>query len=141
MAVNQLNGSQSNYNLSTVINMTFTSGTLSVKTLAITNSYPLSNFKNLKFSPGVYTSNIAVTNENSIRVFPNPVKTDLIVNLNGLIAQDATLSIYSIEGKLMKFLSVSSPSITMNLSELSTGFYFCNYFNGNEIKTLKIIKE
>jgi|GEM_PF-2100415 len=141
MAVNQLNGSISNYNLSSVLNMTFTSGNFNVKTQDITNSFPLLNFKNLKFSSGATTSIISETNEDLIRIFPNPVKANLIVNLNGNIAQDATLSIYSIEGKLMKFQPISNSSITLDLSELSTGFYFCSYFNGSKIKTIKIVKE
>ncbi len=121
--------------------MTFTSGNFNVKTQDITNSFPLLNFKNLKFSSGATTSIISETNEDLIRIFPNPVKANLIVNLNGNIAQDATLSIYSIEGKLMKFQPISNSSITLDLSELSTGFYFCSYFNGSKIKTIKIVKE
>ena len=141
MSVNLQNGSQSTYNLHSVINMTFTSGNFSVKTQSLTNSYLLTDFKNLRFSPGVYTANMNVINENLIRVFPNPVKNNLFVNLNGLIADGATLSVFSIDGKLMKFQSILNPSITLDLSDLSTGFYFCSYFNGSEIKTLKIIKE
>ena len=141
MAVNQLDGNQSTYNLTTVLNMTFTSGNFNVKAQDITNSFTLLNFKNLKFTPGLYTSNRGETNEDLFRVFPNPVKNNLTVNLNGAIAQDALLRIYSIEGKLMTFQTISNPSTILNLSKLAAGFYYCNYFNGSKTKTIKIVKE
>jgi hypothetical protein len=141
MTVNLLNGSHTTFNLSSVLNMTFTSGSFNVKSSSITYSYPLTNFKNLKFSPGVYTAVIAETNDNSINVFPNPVKNNLIVNLSGPIAQGASIRIFSIEGKLMKSQPISSSSTTLDLSDLYSGLYFCSYLNGSESKTIKIIKE
>ena len=141
MTFMQLSGSQTSFNLNLVNNMTFSSGNFTIKSPTSTRSYPLTNFKNLKFSPGVLTTNVDQINENIINVFPNPFKNNLIVSVNEVIAQGANLSIFSIEGRLMKFQSILSSSITMDLSNLSSGLYFCTYFNGSEIKTLKIIKE
>jgi len=141
MAVNLLNGSQSTYNLTSVLNLTFNSGNFSVKTASGTIAYPLTNFKNLKFSQGVYTSVIAKTTASNFLAFPNPFQNNLLVNINGLITSDASISIYSKDGKLMKSLPVSGSNITLELSDLSAGIYFCSLYNSGEIKTIKIIKE
>jgi hypothetical protein len=78
--------------------------------------------------------------QKSFCVFPNPFINNISVSSHEPFAQGATIQILSVDGKLLKSQVVSGSSTMLNLSDLSSGFYFCNLKNGNENKTIKIIK-
>ena len=75
------------------------------------------------------------TNENeatALSIFPNPVHETLVIrNLQG----SQTVSIYALDGRLMKSLEVSG-DITIDIADWAAGLYFVK----TQSSTLKMVK-
>ena len=77
--------------------------------------------------------------ENEVRIFPNPVKDKLNIELNTAVASD--IQIISTTGAVVKTIIADEHVIGIDVSDLTTGMYFIQYNNGLENKTFKFIKE
>ncbi|MFP4556226.1 MAG: T9SS type A sorting domain-containing protein [Bacteroidales bacterium] len=143
MYVNESSGTQTAYLLSNIQKMTFSSQSFTI-TKANNNQleYTLSAIQYLNFTDDLTSiKKQKVTEILSINAYPNPVKSTLTVEFRSMSNLNGTISILSIEGKLIKKLPVvGSDIITFDMSHLSHGIYLCRYNNGTEIKTVKIIK-
>lgn len=143
MYVKESNGTQTVYALSGIQKMTFSSGDLIVtKTDNTQGIYALNALQYLSF----YNSPVSIKEENaeslSILAYPNPVNDELTVDLRGIKNKNGKLHIFNIEGKLMKTQLISgSDIIILDMSQFPMGMYFCQFNNGIEIKTIKIIKQ
>jgi photosystem II stability/assembly factor-like uncharacterized protein len=93
-------------------------------------------------------SDLLEINENSpipaIKLYPNPVKDQLNIELNGVNQNDYNLRIFSIDGKLMlsKYLKTNGLSqiITLDLSGYSNSIYFLNILGKDIYESFKIVK-
>jgi trimeric autotransporter adhesin len=74
---------------------------------------------------------------NFISIYPNPT-TD---NLTIIITDKATIEILNINGQIIKSINSISKSITVDLTDLSSGVYIVRVKTDKEIVTKKFIKE
>ncbi len=144
MYVKKSNGTQTAYALSNVRKITLSSGNVTVrKTDNTTEAYALSGLKHLSFKDFTMglEKQIQVSITNLI-TYPNPVDDVLNIDLSGSENKDGSISIISLEGKVVQKQKINDASIvTLNLSQLPHGIYLCRYTNDIEIKTVKIIKQ
>lgn len=144
MYVRESNNTQTVYALSNIQKITFSSGDLTiVKADNSSQSYALNSLQYLNFTD--LSTDIEEQKDfdsKSLLAYPNPVSNELTIDLSGMKSLNGTLRILNIEGKVMKTQVVSSSTIVMfDMSQLPMGIYFCQYNNGIEIKTVKIIKQ
>jgi len=143
--VKESSGTQTAYPLSSVRKMTFSGGNVTVhKTDNSTGVYALSGLRYLNFtdlSTSTTEQPMQLANANLI-AHPNPVTDVLNIDLTGLENRSGSISILSLEGKLLQGQKTNGASIvTLNLSRLPQGIYLCRYASATEIRTAKIIKQ
>ena len=80
-------------------------------------------------------SNISKVDEVPWKVYPNPVKHQL--HLKGEVDGWA---LYNPEGSLIHQETMTSMSVTLNMSHLPIGIYFIKVHKGNRLSTLKVVK-
>lgn len=139
-------GSQTEYIISDIANLTFASGELFVKEISgITDAYAISDIRYMNFDNLTGFSNTP-DDYSTFNIFPNPVNNILTIGANLFIASAEifTLQIVSVEGKLMyseRFLLRNGEnSLSINIANLPKGIYICFLKNNEQIKTNKIIK-
>jgi len=76
----------------------------------------------------------------SIEVFPNPVTSKLTIRLPETISE-ATLSIVSIEGKVLLKTTINKQHHEIAFSQFANGVYFVNIENEGKILSYKVVKE
>ncbi|GAA0721684.1 exo-alpha-sialidase [Aquimarina litoralis] len=93
----------------------------------------------IKFDDFVLSVEENTISENVVDVFPNPVSDQL--NLNHSLQGEGSISIYSIEGQLVKELFngdlTTTQSKNYNVSDLSTGIYLLHLKNNEQKATVK----
>jgi hypothetical protein len=144
MYVKQSNGTQTEYTLSGIRKMTFSSGNLTVSKSNNSNSvYVLSGLRYLKFSDNSTGLKPALTVQSQqLNVYPNPVGNMLNIDLAGMQETKGTVSIINFEGKTVLSRQVNNEGVlSLDISHLPMGIYLCRYSNATEIKTVKIIKQ
>lgn len=68
----------------------------------------------------------------SVKIIQNPVHANLILQVNGTMAQALPLSIMDVSGKRIKMFSAQEGLQQINVNEYSAGMYYLNYqVNGN----------
>lgn len=136
--VNFLNSSLNNwYDLGTY---NFSSGNNGyVSFTLVTNGYNV-RANAIKFEK--QTTDVAtISKASELKIYPNPVADFLHVDVNTTLNSEPTLSILSVEGKILKSQVLNNSSTNLiDLSQLSKGLYFCRYNNGSTFETLKIVK-
>jgi len=80
-----------------------------------------------------------------LRVYPNPVSSQAIIEYTILVANMVTLKIFNIEGKLVlfpvnEFKREGLHQINLNMSNLKSGIYFCELNDGRKVSSIKLIK-
>jgi hypothetical protein len=144
MYVKQSNGTQTDYALSNIQKISFSSGNLTVTKNDNTNVlYALNNLRYFNFTD--LSTNmeepLSVRNQ-TLSVYPNPVSNVLNINLTGTAHEDGTLSIFNFEGKTVLNRQVGYAGVlSLDLSHLPKGLYLCRYANLTETRTVKIIKQ
>lgn len=102
---------------------------------------------NILVTGSLVTSNEEVTEQQvHFQTFPNPVKNTLIVNYRLEEKSEVQLSIYNMEGKLVRNVlnDTNQPgnyTENINLRDLSSGTYFARLMVNGELITKKIIKQ
>ena len=78
-----------------------------------------------------------------LQIAPNPVFNELLVKLNKPFAKAATARIYSVDGQLIKELSLQEADrqISIEVGNLTKGIYLLEYQTSTAKKTVKFIKE
>ncbi len=144
MYVKQSNGTQTDYALSNIQKMSFSSGNLTVTKTDNTNSvYALNNLWYFNFTD--LSTNIeepeSVQNH-MLSVYPNPVTNVLNIDLTGTVQEEGTLFIFNFEGKaVLKWQLSNTGVLSLDISHLPKGLYLCRYANVTETRTVKIIKQ
>lgn len=78
--------------------------------------------------------------ETSITLYPNPVKETLNIDIVDYIGKSGTISLYSIDGRLLKQKKIKDKKMKLNFRKLSTGTYVVKIeLNGN-VEKYTIIK-
>ena len=75
-----------------------------------------------------------------VNIYPNPIKKSFSIQVDGISLENISIKIFSVLGE--KVLEKSKLiSNTVDVSNLETGFYILKIQNGNQQKTVKLIKE
>ncbi len=84
---------------------------------------------------------IAVTKDNTtIKVYPNPAKD--VITINGLnTSAKTTLSLYNISGTLIQQATANEANHSFNIQNLAAGSYYIKVQSGENLTTLKFVKE
>jgi hypothetical protein len=97
---------------------------------------------------GTYPSSVAELNstQTSVSMFPNPTSGSVEVKASMLKTSENTIiRIYSIDGKEAFANNFGNCSVNstfqLNVSELSSGYYFLSLQNGNQIQHVPFLKE
>jgi hypothetical protein len=132
--VKEKNCTQTAYALNSIQKLTFSSGNVVVqKTNNTAGVHALSGVSYMNFTDLMIGHSI-------LTVYPNPVIDVLNIDFTCLIGE-YTISILTVEGKLMQTLNTNGNSlIAFNTSNLSPGIYLCRFANETEIKTIKFAK-
>jgi hypothetical protein len=83
------------------------------------------------------TANSQLSNKESVRYYPNPTKGEVSLD----IEENATLYIYSIEGKVMKTQRLTEGTNSVDMYDFKAGIYSFRVITNNDVKTFKVIKE
>jgi hypothetical protein len=79
--------------------------------------------------------------EASIQVYPNPANDLLNLVVQGIPSTQATVVLYDLNGKIIYSGSVLQANSAIDLSSLSSGFYFLEYRDGQKVGRKKIVVE
>jgi hypothetical protein len=144
MYVKENDGTQTAYSLSNIRKLSFSSASLTITESSNNNVvYALSELRYLSFSDSTAVNvGPEFIAEHVIRMYPNPVHNELKIDLSDAVQPAGTLSIISLEGRLLKTEQISGPGIlSLDMSHLPGGTYICSFSNGTENKAVKIIKQ
>lgn len=83
---------------------------------------------------------LLTTFDNSITLYPNPFNDIITISSQHPLTEEATLTIYTMSGKLLKFEKVT-PQNRLLVDGLSSGMYLLKIEDGLETHTIKIIKK
>ncbi|HIB48388.1 MAG TPA: T9SS type A sorting domain-containing protein [Flavobacteriaceae bacterium] len=76
--------------------------------------------------------------KNSVNLYPNPVTNTL--NISSEVSIDSIV-LHSVLGQMLLEKEIGTTSATLDVSNLSNGIYLLTVRSGNQIQTLKFIKE
>ncbi len=82
---------------------------------------------------------IEVKVENTTKVYPNPVQDILNVELSS--TEDALISIFNLNGQLLREMTTNEPITKVNFSELEAGIYIVRITNSRSQSVQKIVKQ
>jgi hypothetical protein len=78
-----------------------------------------------------------------MKMYPNPATTSVIITVNSLTSSQATLSVTNLMGQTVcnnaVTLSAGTNQLSLNVSELSNGFYMVNIKSNTGTTTQKLI--
>lgn len=83
--------------------------------------------------------NIAAQEKGNVFLYPNPANDFLKINISGLTS-DATLQIFSTLGQKVLEMKPNLETMTIPVSQLKAGIYFCKITSGLNETTHKFIK-
>jgi beta-glucanase (GH16 family) len=95
----------------------------------------------------VYQSTALSTNnptiDSEVKIYPNPVKDTLNINLGNIFSKEVHVRIYDISGRVMfkEYFKHNSKNLEINTSFLNKGVYFISLnLNGTDTRTQKFVK-
>lgn len=139
-------GSQTEYLISGLANLTFASGEVIVKEKSgTTDAYLIDDIRYMNFDN--LTGFIESPDDDStFEVYPNPTNDLLHISARifNALADKFTLQIVSVEGRIVYseniLLMGEGNIVSIDISNLPKGIYFCFLKNSTMIKSNKIIK-
>ncbi len=84
---------------------------------------------------------VSFEEEKTITVSPNPAKDVIHVKLNTPSVSSLNISIYNLQGQLVKTIKDVEPSGTYTVSDLNSGVYIAQIIAGSVTKTIKLVIE
>jgi Secretion system C-terminal sorting domain len=90
--------------------------------------------------------NVTGSKPTTVSIYPNPAVDNFTVELNSSEAGSMTMNIYNMNGSLVSSkdlkLTQGNNVINENISSLSSGIYFVNFYNSasNETIVKKLVK-
>ncbi len=82
-----------------------------------------------------------VQDQRTIQLYPNPAEDELMISLSALSKETTTISIYSINGQLLKEATLNGLSQKIDIRDLNAGLYFVKISSGNQSDTIKFVKQ
>lgn len=77
----------------------------------------------------------------NINIFPNPVNTQITIEVSGYKSADTEIRIYNIEGKELEKIYAKDCKLIVDVSDWNSGIYFVKLISDNASIVKKIIKE
>lgn len=90
---------------------------------------------NLDLMLAFYASSV----ENSLKIFPNPVKRKDMLHITTADTGSKKLSFYDITGKVVKILETNRTAFAFSVSDLDSGVYILNISTPNYQAAKKVI--
>lgn len=90
-----------------------------------------------------YSKTVSATNKGSfgISLFPNPVKSEVTITINGTISGNAMVRIYDVLGKQYKSTKASGQQTTVSMNGLPPGLYLLQYQDDQHKESFQVAKE
>lgn len=89
--------------------------------------------------PGSYSDRI---DGHDIRIYPNPTRGNLVINISNIDSDNqVSITLFSIEGKLMRKAKVDSGQAHMDIGNERNGIYLMQISIDESSTTWKIVKE
>lgn len=117
---------------------------MDVATANFTNLEIVETMSTLQGSPQTIAQSNAAQPELSISLAPNPTKDVVNIQLDQLIGETATISIFNINGQLMNSLQldrIENVTETIDISNLPAGTYYVNVRTATVQQTMKLMKQ
>ncbi len=142
--VKEHSGTIAAYSLGNINKISFSHGSLIIDQINDESVvYGLINLQHLTFRD---TTTVAVEKEiiadDRLYLFPNPVKDILYIDISGSSATPEVLSIISLQGEVLKTHIIHSDGVvSVHMSHLANGLYFCHLQGKDVNRVVKIIKQ
>ena len=81
------------------------------------------------------------SNEFALDAYPNPATDVLTVEIKGKIADNATITLSDVAGRVLRSQAVSEAKTTLNTASLPAGNYMLKYTDGANNRVMKINKK
>jgi len=144
MLLNQLSGEQTQYAVGDIRKMTFSSGSVSIaKTIGLSDDYSLNGLRSLGFTYAVTGWNVSGHEKRVeiLQLYPNPAGDYITVVPDREKDRSGEIEILSPEGRVIFKEQIECKNkVTLDLSALPNGIYFCRYRAGTTLKTAKLVK-
>ncbi|MES2775054.1 MAG: choice-of-anchor I family protein [Bacteroidota bacterium] len=76
-----------------------------------------------------------------LQAYPNPVKSQLTISLNGTQLINTEVTIVDMKGATVKTVRLKGQQSTIDMSNLPAGIYTLRYLENNQPQTIKVTKE
>lgn len=108
-----------------------------------TTKYNLIDYNYLDFNSIATEITTPTAADNSLRLYPNPVISNLNIQLTTSFNEKLIIEIYTLQGNIIHKASqiALNDLCNINLSELQSGIYFCKVIYGENIAISKFIKK
>lgn len=137
------NGSKTDFTLSNLRSITFSSSDLILKNRDGSTPIPFS-IAGLRFLSFTQSTEISTPSgeEKTISIYPNPVRDILNIHYTYALNENISIEILSADGKIIynKPFNLSNTLHSINTGTWSRGIYLVRFKNGTEVITKKIIK-
>jgi hypothetical protein len=98
----------------------------------------------LQAEPTTIAQSEVINSSLNIGLTPNPARDLVTLNLDQVIGEAATISIFNLNGQLMNMIqydSIEDANEEINISDLPVGTYYVNVKTASTQQTLKLIKQ
>ena len=132
---------KTSFAVSAIQKLIISGGNLTINKKDSTSStYLLTDIKYMDFS-SITTGHVLNKTDNQFILYPNPVRDFLNIEYTVLSNSDIQKAdIIGIDGKIFISVIPTNGKISLSVTSLSKGIYFCRFNNGNKVTTTKFIK-
>lgn len=104
------------------------------------------DYVTIKYVQSITTGVNNYSINNAVSVYPNPVSSLATILFNLEITDNVSISIVDVTGREIKNIPTKNllsekNKITIDLSELNNGIYFCKIKSNEKLQTIKLIKD
>lgn len=143
--VKEKTGTQSAYSLSSIRNLTFPAGNVQViQNSGNSASYGLSTVRYLNFKDIRAGITPIGTPVSSTLLYPNPATDQIQISFESPGTEKIQVEIVDIQGRVLQQQIISSQTgtnhMTIPVSHLSQGIYFCHLQSGAKTENIKFVK-
>ena len=82
-----------------------------------------------------------IASETTFNLYPNPASTTINIDLSELKNSTATINIYDVTGKIVKTISTTEKTLSIDRGELRSGIYFVQVIVADKVLSKKIVLE
>jgi len=86
-----------------------------------------------------------IKDESGIKIYPNPAHNKLNIEFDCDGTQEVLVQLMDNQGRIVKSIArttfTNSPVLSLDISDLSSGYYFIRYINNDKLITTTFIKE